>query len=36
LTRDFLFALDRSVGLAGRGLLLPVDSLLGRLVRRLG
>lgn len=36
LTRSFLLALDRSVGLAGRGLLLPVDSLLGRLVRRLG
>ena len=36
LTREFLVALDRSVGLAGRGLLLPVDSLLGRLVRRLG
>lgn len=32
----FLAALDRSVGLAGRGLLVPADSLAGRLARRFG
>lgn len=35
LTRRFVEALDRSVGLAGRGLLVPVDSLLARIARRL-
>jgi hypothetical protein len=34
LSADFLGALDRSVGLAGRGLLIPADSFLQRLDRR--
>jgi len=34
LAADFLASLDRMVGLAGRGLLIPSDSLLGRLARR--
>jgi hypothetical protein len=34
LRTDFIEALDRMVGLAGRGLLVPADSVLGRLVRR--
>jgi hypothetical protein len=33
LASDFLVALDRSVGLAGRGLLIPADTFLGRLAR---
>ena len=33
LAGDFLAALDRSVGLAGRGLLVPADTFLGRLAR---
>lgn len=33
LSSDFLAALDRAVGLAGRGLLIPADTFLGRLAR---
>ena len=33
LADAFVLALDRAVGLAGRGLLLPADTLLGRLAR---
>ncbi|MBV8256718.1 MAG: hypothetical protein JO073_02765 [Actinobacteria bacterium] len=33
LADDFLAALDRGVGLAGRGLLVPADTFLGRLAR---
>jgi hypothetical protein len=36
LAAQFLATLDRSVGLAGRGLLVPADGLALRLVRRLG
>ena len=35
LSRDFLATLDRLVGLAGRGLLVPADTRLQRLARRL-
>jgi len=35
LSARYLAALDRSVGLAGRGLLLPADTWLQRLARRL-
>jgi hypothetical protein len=35
LTADFVASLDRMVGLAGRGLLIPSDSFLQRLARRL-
>jgi Family of unknown function (DUF5995) len=35
LSADFLAVLDRSVGLAGRGLLIPADTFLQRLDRRL-
>jgi hypothetical protein len=36
LRRDYLAVLDRSVGLAGRGLLVPADTWLQRLARTLG
>jgi hypothetical protein len=36
LSGDFVAALDRTVGFAGRGLLRPADSLLGGLARRFG
>jgi hypothetical protein len=35
LSADFLLTLDRMVGFAGRGLLVPTESWLGRLARRL-
>ena len=35
LSADFLTVLDRSVGFAGRGLLVPADTFLQRLGRRL-
>ncbi len=36
LSHDFLATLDRMVGLAGRGLLVPADTALQRLARRFG
>ncbi|MGZ4334879.1 MAG: DUF5995 family protein [Gaiellaceae bacterium] len=36
LSRDYLATLDRMVGLAGRGLLVPADTALQRLARRFG
>jgi len=36
LSRDYLATLDRMVGLAGRGLLVPADTVLQRLARRFG
>jgi hypothetical protein len=36
LRTEFLGALDRMVGLAGRGLLVPTGSLLGAFARRFG
>ena len=36
LQTEFIESLDRMVGFAGRGMLVPADTVLGRLARRFG